>query len=550
MGWCVAALFPGVANVMPEWVPDSRDENIRGILGLLAGGSISLVNYTYEELFGRSTFTGGPIQSEGMTPIVRFLGAVMPAVTKSISLFEKYGALDFFEEKLDVDLGVSLIADHQQIRKEMDTELSTTDRLLLNAFNTFAGMNTYQLDTDQQMRLLAGWETQWEKIVTELKREGVSIPSLSELREAGIYQEANQTARIMMYAEDPIASGYRATSGEAKLVLEEYGYDPRKLANEAKTEEEKWDNVFQQIQIVDFLINADIQQGQTRRILEPHQILGIALEHPSFGFVNDELEFAGLQGFYGNKFEEENTAEENLTTAMTSLEYLFAKLNIPLEKAQTIRPRMTEIERIWRDGAEQGMSTPEIWLYIVEDLSARARVTILGEESYDKWAINKGPTTEEEVREMNEKVYEEVFLYQSLAMAMGVRPTTEDIIFFLANGTSQLSQSQRERLGIPLMPVLSPREDARTPEMMMTQDLITEQALLGQAGSPGYQLPSDLASVSQTSPQSPSLNLNQQIMNQIQSPLNVDFNPVTAQMVPPGLAGETPWQSLFPELNQ
>ena len=129
--------------------------------------------------------------------------------------------------------------------------------------NLLAGVDVYFLDRDQQSRLIGKFNNDWNDVVEQLKEEGVSIPTMEELRNIGAYYEADAFLANQFYAVDPVRAAEKKLTKEARRVItEEYGIDLYEASKGELTEQEQWENIRETIQFMDMLINKNIGDGE------------------------------------------------------------------------------------------------------------------------------------------------------------------------------------------------------------------------------------------------------------------------------------------------
>tara|TARA_R100001463_G_scaffold103499_3_gene157822 strand:- start:7569 stop:16382 length:8814 start_codon:yes stop_codon:yes gene_type:complete len=475
----IPMLLPIAHSAYPEWISRAHPatgkinygQRIKEVTQLLSGGTLSYANWAYDEMHGRNAFTGGMLEQGGNNAVLRFVGAGIPTVTKMVSVMEKTGLMNWLEGK-GIDLGVSVIADHQQIESDLKANLSPKERLYFRALGMFLGVDSYLLDDDQQMRMIGAWRTQWNKMVDELEEKGVAIPSMQELRDYGTYAEADSFLTGQFYSADPIRSAENGVSAEGRRILtEEYGIDLVQTYKNAQTDDERWDEVIASIQSVETILNKDVGDGEPKVKLSDQNIMNIVLAHPAFGFNADTLETFGIEGYRDNMWDEKNTAEQNLLESETQLGFLFDKLGISIDYAQRLRPQITDAERFWRDGVERGYSTPEIFLEWIDDMSRQTKATLFGIETIDYWNTDKFQDRQK-LEEFNKKLKEDIAVATIASFVMGIRPTQEDIMHFLVYGKNRLTNSQRRALGLPIPMKVPDRVDPRSEQAVGLDTLL------------------------------------------------------------------------------
>ena len=417
------------------------------------------------------------LDQSGNNEIIRFVNAGIPLTSKMVGVLERFGVIDAFEDKTGIDLGISIMADHQKINQDINTELTANERALYKAYSFFLGIDTYFLDGDQQMRLIGNFRTEWNKILNDLKEKGVDIPKMEEIRDYGAYSEADSFLTAQFYSADPVRALERGITSQARnVVVNEFGIDLAQTAKNAKTEEEKWDEVKAPIQMVDAIINKDTAEGEPRKRLNDQSILNIALSHPSFGFGAETLENFHIEGFRKNMWDEKKPSEENLEESYAQMSVLFDKLGVNWEYAMKLRPRITEAERFWRDGVAAGYTTQQIFLEWIDDMSRQTKAELFGTETLDYWNLDKF-TSKEKLDKLNKRLEEDVATATIASLIMGIRPTQEDIMYFLVYGKDRLTNSQRKALGLPIPKRVADREDPRTQNAINLDTLLKTEAL-------------------------------------------------------------------------
>ena len=474
-------LLPFTSRLMPDPLKQTDfTENWRNTTQLLAGGIQSAITFAYDEAAGKSTFSGATLNPNWQSGLLRFVGAGMPAVIKATSMLEKFGMFN----ALGID-SIDTVASHQELSQEYEN-MTRLEKYWLRAMNVFGGVQTYMLDTDQQMRLVAGFRTEYNKILKDMQEEGIEIPTMDELRLAGNYAEADQFFSLELYTADPVTAEQRASTSEARrLATEHYGIDMYESAKYAKTDAERLEEVETALKIFTSMINRGRGEEFGLPLITPsaEDILNISLQHPSLGIGNEELGILGIEQFYDNVFTPEEIAEKNMQEGIARTVSLFDMLGIDLSYVQQVRPVMSEAERLFRQGHEMGLPTEAVIGYMWEEMSKREQFTIFGPQGMEHWATGKGIMTQKEAEEMNKKLSDAAFNYMAVAFSMGLRPKPHDVLFMLIYGTQELTQAQRERLGLLPAPVMPKAEDPRTPQLKDFQTLVTAEGMAQQGFS-------------------------------------------------------------------
>ena len=493
----IPALVPFVREVLPDWIggedsptntQDYYARRAKDVLQLLAGGTTSGITFIGETVTRKSMFTGGSLPQDPANHFIRFINTGIPVVNKVIAMFEKVGAMDWFEDKTGYDLDLSVIADHQAISQKMETDLSTKDRLIFRAMNLLAGVDVYFLDRDQQSRLIGKFNNDWNDVVEQLKEEGVSIPTMEELRNIGAYYEADAFLANQFYAVDPVRAAEKKLTKEARRVItEEYGIDLYEASKGELTEQEQWENIRETIQFMDMLINKNIGDGE-RLKLNDQQIINIALAHPSLGFGVSDLENFGIEAFRDNIWEKEQNEKESKEATELRLNLLAEQLKISPSYFAKARPRITEAERFFKDGLASGAALGEVWLEWIDNMSRRRKRELFGEETLEYWNTDKA-LTKADLEKVQRKIEEDVAVVTIASVITGTRLTYQDIMYFVLYGADRLTNSQRTALGLPLARKIPDREDPRNINQIGLDTLLNVGAIQSETG---LALPSSL----------------------------------------------------------
>ena len=371
----------------------------------------------------------------------------------------------------------------------MSAQLSPADRGYIRALQLLLGIDVYFLDVDQQMRFVGGMREEWNEVAKTMKDEGIEIPSMEELREAGAWYEADAFLANQFYAADSVRAAERKIPSFARnSLLPKYGVDLVDTQRTATTEEEAFAAIKETIQFVELIINKDRAEGDKVR-LSDQDVLNIALSSPVLGFNAEELEGYGIEGFRNNVWVEEASAMDNLDVAWERLDKLFKGLGISPAYARSLRPQITEVERFWRDGREAGYSTADIFLKWVDEMPKRRNMELFGTPE-DYWNMDKVPTAAK-LRELEEKIREDVAIVTVASFITGIRPTPEDILYFVIYGANRLSNSQKKSLGLPIAKKLPQAQDPRTQPLIDLETLLETETIQSATGSTG--MPPSLA---------------------------------------------------------
>jgi len=159
----VMAVVPGVREFLPPEVrPDEGiSEAAKSVLNLPSGGAIEVFKFMAEEAFREDLFTGAEIKDQSGSAVAdRFLGAVSPLWSKGENTIRKLSDEDRKRAAL-----VSAITGLRIVQVTPGTQLSEQYR---------------------QLELV-------QRAMDQLRAEGVEVPTIKQLQDAGILQVQRST---------------------------------------------------------------------------------------------------------------------------------------------------------------------------------------------------------------------------------------------------------------------------------------------------------------------------------------------------------------------
>ena len=459
------------------------DRQFQDITSLLASGPQSGIQYAIEETTGQSYFTGRTLRRGYLTDLVRLVGVTVPAIPKLASVLERQGVFHEIEELTGVPVessknwGFDFVADHQEARSDIQKNISNTEQRLIQLYNLFAGMNVYQLNEEQQGRMLANFNRIYSELGRELKDEGVEIPTLTELREKGAYSEADRFLTAKLYSDQEIESLAKLVPVAADKYLEDtYGMPfDEKPEQVVRTVEMRREDLRVALLAAEEILNRFTEEGQPRLKLTKEDIIQVAMRMPGQLDIRD-VEALGIEPVRKNQFLETERSEVNVERAENYINALLAGTDLTVDDVRNLRPRISEIERFWRDGQDAGIPDAEIYNMWVEDMSRTKRMEIFGVDTIDKFNWEKSPT-EADILALEAKVEEAAAEFIVLAQVMGLTQVTkQDILYAVLYGTRPLTQLQMSSLGLPTGQVVPRRTDPRDQNQIAFDTLLMEQA--------------------------------------------------------------------------
>lgn len=164
----VAATVPGMNRILPEG-EDPKD-GFLGLVSLAGGGPAELVKFVIEEGTNKDLFTGAPV--EGRDRLQALFDSQMPLKGKAQSVFKRLVRPSGDPEGNDAKLSIF--------------------NLVTGAVIVSSGMNFYQMTPQRQRGEMYGVLDRLDREIRAAKRAGVDVPTLTELREAGLVPTLRQ----------------------------------------------------------------------------------------------------------------------------------------------------------------------------------------------------------------------------------------------------------------------------------------------------------------------------------------------------------------------
>ena len=439
-------------------------DRVKGTFGLLASGPQSGLTYLVEEAMGAQFFSGSLLENTDSTHrMMRMLNVFFPFLNKTLRETAKWGIGD----------PMNLVPDHQE---------SPTVSLKMRFLSTILGMQVYGLNDEQQMRMIGSVRHNYDKIRTDLRKEGYDVPSLQDAIDIGAYKEGDRFLQTILFAEDVNKALEEKTPAAVNAWLEaEMGVPMQTIIREEKTLEEQMDD----FQAVLSMAMARINSVATtkKESWTKDELVQLAVLFPGL-LRNSEYEALGIEPFRQNQFTDPANAEPNIAKAYEYLNTIGKIAGISVEDMQEYRPVITSAERKWRDGVEAGLSTPEIFLEFVDDMSRSQRAAIFGVESLEAFDDTR-TLSQEDIVAMSKRAKNDATVYAIIAGMYGLKPSPKDLEHYVLYGSRLLTNPQLERLGyLPAQPIPS-RDDVRTPAQIEIDDRLSLNTILGALGGAG-----------------------------------------------------------------
>ena len=204
-------------------------------------------------------------------------------------------------------------------------------------------------------------------------------------------------------------------------------------------------------------------------------IIQVAMRMPG-DLRGADLEALGIEPVRANQFSELDIPEVNVDRAANYINILLSGTGLTVDDVRDLRPRLSEIERYWRDGKAAGIPDEALFNEWVANMSRTKRMEIFGVDTIEKYDWEKSPT-EADILALESKVEEAAAEFIVLAQVMGLRQVTkQDILYAIMYGTRPLTQSQMTARGLPLGRVTPRREDPRSLSQQGVDATILEQA--------------------------------------------------------------------------
>jgi len=166
-----ASVMPGLDRILPT--ADDPKDSFLSLLSLSGGGPVELVKFLVEEGTNTDLFTGAPV--EGRNTLMALFESQMPLKGKANSVMKRLVRPSGSTEGDDAKLSIF--------------------NLLTGIAIISSGMNFYQITPQRQRGEMYGVLDQLDAAIRAAKRDGVDVPTLTELREAGLVPTLRDIAR-------------------------------------------------------------------------------------------------------------------------------------------------------------------------------------------------------------------------------------------------------------------------------------------------------------------------------------------------------------------
>lgn len=456
----VAVIPGGKAALPPELQRNTLAENFSSTLALMASGPTTLLNYLYENATGTDTFTQAPINDSIYAQAIGFVESLLPSVSKSAREFERFQGLKYIGIDDEELLGGGLVSEHQE------------GRAGLRMMNLMLGMNVYSLNEEQQARALGAIGAMYEDLRRDLRSEGMTAPTMEELREAGKIAQTNMYLNALLFSEDPAKSMDSALPAAAReLVMRELGMSIEMMDDGEKTFAEMAEQAEQFYQIVEYRIGRKLTERERWQ-------LGFQMPGTP---ANAELEALGLNPFRENQFAPEEDTLYNVERAKQWLAAMAPTWGMTPEEAIAANPLLSEAQIYMSDALAAGQDPETAVRNYVAELSRTRRAQLFGVDSLEEFDFEKSMTADERVA-LNARIQQDAMQYMTLASFFGFPMTYQAAVNYVNYGADRLLQGERELLGIDTRQSIPNREDPRSEQERQTEAGMTFDQIQGSVG--------------------------------------------------------------------
>jgi len=445
-------------------------DRLNDSLGLLSSGPQAGIIAGLEEITGSRIYSGAPIpDGPAYMSLFRLLSAsALPVVTKTMRELARYSDQD--------PLGI--VSDHQQ----MGGWFNDTDKLKMGLFNSFLGIQTYQLNEEQQLRYIGFLNAEYDEQRRKLADKNIVLPTLSDLRRDGLLSEANRVAKIRIFAEDKMAALEYNIQSSAQQVVAELGL-PFKPAEERepKSLEDHARDIQDQIEMMELFANGDskAKKGDENYVsLSPQMKLEIALSL-SGGLTNTELESLGIEPMRKNQFIETAREEENLARAREWFNVIVQSAGVTPSQARVMAPAIPDAVRYMQDAVEAGIPIQQAVATYLDDMS-KTKKNLLGIPT-EVAKFDKVPSAKE-LMKLQKNAAQAVAEIQLIAYLFGIRDLGDgEIMSWILYGTNPMTNRELQSIGLPKKPTVPQAENltdpATTQQIAQTKAITLEQLL-------------------------------------------------------------------------
>jgi hypothetical protein len=445
-------------------------DRLNDSLGLLSSGPQAGIIAGLEEITGSRIYSGAPIpDGPAYMALFRLLSAsALPVITKTMRELARYSDKD--------PLGI--VSNHQQ----MDGWFSDTDKLLMGLANSLWGIQTYQLNEEQQLRYIGFLNAEYDEQRRKLANKDIVLPTLADLRRDGLLSEANRIAKIRIFAEDKMAALEYNIQSDAQQVVAELGlpFKPPE-EREPKSLEDHARDIQDQIEMIELFANDDskAKKGDENYVsLSPQMKLQIALSL-SGGLTNTELESLGIEPIRKNQFIETAREEENMARAREWFNVIVQSAGVTPSQARVMAPVIPDAVRYMQDAVEAGIPIEQAVATYLDDMS-KTKKNLLGIPT-EVAKFDTVPSAKD-LMKLQRNAAQAVAEIQLIAYLFGIRDLGDgEIMSWILYGTNPMTNRELQSIGLPSKPVVPQAENrtdpATTQQIAKTKAITLEQLL-------------------------------------------------------------------------
>lgn len=450
---------------------------------LFSGFGASVVDAVMENETGRDSFTGRPLDPENQMRDRGWFSAVS-TVFPAMSRFEGIGAR----------AGLT--------RFDKDGNPKSKTGWEMQLINVFSGLQTYELDDDTDGAGRHVLRSEIENIIQGMKDDGLDVPTVAEMREAGDLAIKNRVAEAIMYGIDPETGEWsdevtddRLLSIIPKNVREALGLpEPtqgsgrsvargsRPDAQEGSEEELRQSDVdFKQaLGAIEEFLGRDLTEDERWAMVSGFGgALGVT-DQENAGF-NPYRENRLAEGFDDNEVEDNRRKEQIFNQRLSAV-------GMSWDQALRRYPRISRMERRMNDAREAGWSEEEIRtaLYYASDEGGEGWTSRADRAAINQFmtgdrsggavplTLTRNPvTSEEDLQKLQTKVWEAAEELRLIYQFENWGAPSQDELFMY--GVNALTKTEQRMLGIDPLKGAPNRKDARSGE----EKLSTAQDRLG-----------------------------------------------------------------------
>ena len=434
-GVSLISLMPGSKYLLPDAViPDSTLEAFQNVTDLVSGGPIGGLKYLIEGATGRNSFNGGVLRNDPLDRFFALTDTVIPLLS-STAREARYLRQTFGQE-----------AEYENVDGQ--------DGAALRALSWFLGLSTYDVTSDFDRKVLNSLLAEGTDRLSELRRAGVDVPTMDELRQAGRIGRVNVALSLIHQGDIQGAIDILPAK-----VADAFNLVATPDDGGPATVDDITFKVDQVQQEVEFALGRPLDREEKAQLLL--SIPGIAR--------TSEWESLGYEPGRVNRFLRGDKPEVSSDELLGRIEAAAGVLGLSPEEVKAMRPLLTDADRILRDAIEANVPEAELRQVVLDELSKRETAWLFGTDDIPKFVDRS--VTPEDLEKIRQKAWQkEATLRLADKVFFGTEPTADEVEKFVL--WNVLNKGEQKLIGLEKSPTIPRAKDSRTTDQKLRDALL------------------------------------------------------------------------------